>query len=157
MEYARAGLGVDCRHDEIALADDYARAAADVPRSAVPGDAAAETDLHVRPWTGLPSRSIGRKSPLRPGDSSCSTLSEPTATNRPGACHGAELAPGHGVVFGDDVAALDAAGLPDADLRPCGAPFDLPRELKVDRLQDKLRADRVRLEIQNREQTNLRI
>src|SRR5674476_1518632 len=45
----RPAPGVDCRHVEIALADDYACAAAGVPRGAVSGDAAAETDLHVRP------------------------------------------------------------------------------------------------------------
>ena len=45
-----------------------------------------------------------------------------------------------------------AARLPQIQVR-----LSLPRELKVDRLQDKLRADRVRLEIQNREQTNLRV
>jgi len=33
----------------------------------------------------------------------------------------------------------------------------VPRELKVGRLQDKLRADRVRLDIRNREQMNLRM
>src|ERR1019366_2338149 len=38
-----------------------------------------------------------------------------------------ELASGHGVFLGDDVAALDAAGLPDADLGTRGAPFHLAK------------------------------
>jgi glycine/D-amino acid oxidase-like deaminating enzyme len=58
-----------------------------------------------------------------------------------------------GKSMGNCMATGHAAGLAAALSAQQGI---LPRALKVERLQDKLRADRVRLDIQNREQTNLR-
>ena len=55
--------------------------------------------------------------------------------------------------MGNCMATGHAAGLAAA---LCVQQGIVPRELKIGRLQDKLRADRVQLELQNREQTNLR-
>jgi hypothetical protein len=59
-----------------------------------------------------------------------------------------------GKSMGNCMATGHAAGLAAA---LCAQQGIVPRELKIDRLQDKLRADRVRLEIENREQPNLGI
>jgi len=59
-----------------------------------------------------------------------------------------------GKSMGNCMATGHAAGLAAA---LCAQQGIVPRELKVDRLQDKLRADRVRLELDNREQPNLRM
>jgi len=59
-----------------------------------------------------------------------------------------------GKSMGNCMATGHAAGLAAA---LCAQQGIVPRELKVGRLQDKLRADRVRLDIRNREQMNLRM